>query len=238
MTLGDATNMPPRPTAFKAVIFGSIAFNLVLSIIMKSNEGASPFTPPPWLGMVQLLLWVAGLGGAALIWFSKGRRFPHLHWPLSREDRADLHAVTACRSAVHHLRHDHFWLAVLDAAHWRRKQHVVANVRPSGRGRTGRLWLSASDAARRGASTGCADSRESCGRDAASAALCTTTTGTPGTPGAAPIAPVAGPVAAAVAPAPHLDPFEQIKKLALLRDAGVLTAAEFDAKKAELLKRL
>jgi hypothetical protein len=34
------------------------------------------------------------------------------------------------------------------------------------------------------------------------------------------------------------DPVEQIRKLAALRDAGVLTPAEFDAKKAELLGRL
>jgi hypothetical protein len=31
---------------------------------------------------------------------------------------------------------------------------------------------------------------------------------------------------------------EQLKKLAELRDAGILTAEEFDAKKAELLSRL
>jgi hypothetical protein len=34
------------------------------------------------------------------------------------------------------------------------------------------------------------------------------------------------------------DPLEQIRKLAELRDAGVLTEAEFEAKKAELLRRL
>ncbi len=40
--------------------------------------------------------------------------------------------------------------------------------------------------------------------------------------------------AAPVAP----DPLDQLKKLAELRDAGVLTAAEFDAKKADLLSRM
>ena len=37
---------------------------------------------------------------------------------------------------------------------------------------------------------------------------------------------------------PHQDPVEQIKKLAGLRDAGVLSDAEFDAKKAELLAKV
>jgi hypothetical protein len=32
--------------------------------------------------------------------------------------------------------------------------------------------------------------------------------------------------------------FDQIKKLAELRDMGVVTAEEFEAKKADLLKRL
>jgi len=40
------------------------------------------------------------------------------------------------------------------------------------------------------------------------------------------------------AAAPASDAFEQIKKLAELRDSGVVTAEEFAAKKAELLRRL
>jgi type IV secretory pathway VirB10-like protein len=47
--------------------------------------------------------------------------------------------------------------------------------------------------------------------------------------------PPATPVAAPVAPP---DVFEQLRKLAELRDAGIVTAEEFDAKKAELLSRL
>jgi hypothetical protein len=39
-------------------------------------------------------------------------------------------------------------------------------------------------------------------------------------------------------PPPPADPIEQLKELAGLRDAGVLTAEEFDAKKAELLGRI
>jgi Short C-terminal domain len=39
----------------------------------------------------------------------------------------------------------------------------------------------------------------------------------------------------AAAPAATADPLDQIKKLGELRDAGVLTDAEFEAKKAELL---
>ena len=34
------------------------------------------------------------------------------------------------------------------------------------------------------------------------------------------------------------DPLEQIRKLAELRDAGLLTEAEFEAKKTELLRRV
>lgn len=45
-------------------------------------------------------------------------------------------------------------------------------------------------------------------------------------------------VSAAPVPAPHPTVLDQIAQLAGLRDAGVLTAAEFDAKKAELLSRL
>ncbi len=41
---------------------------------------------------------------------------------------------------------------------------------------------------------------------------------------------------AGVAPAP--DPIDQLRKLGELRDAGVLTASEFEAKKAELLARM
>jgi Short C-terminal domain len=40
------------------------------------------------------------------------------------------------------------------------------------------------------------------------------------------------------APLPAENPAEQIKQLAELRDAGVLTQAEFDAKKTELLGRM
>jgi predicted Zn-dependent peptidase len=43
---------------------------------------------------------------------------------------------------------------------------------------------------------------------------------------------------AAPAPAAQPDVFEQLRKLAELRDAGIVTAEEFDAKKAELLSRL
>lgn len=39
-------------------------------------------------------------------------------------------------------------------------------------------------------------------------------------------------------PEPGLDPLEALRKLGELRDAGVVTAAEFEAKKAELLSRL
>ena len=34
------------------------------------------------------------------------------------------------------------------------------------------------------------------------------------------------------------DPFEQLRQLSELRDAGVLTEEEFDAKKADLLRRI
>lgn len=39
-------------------------------------------------------------------------------------------------------------------------------------------------------------------------------------------------------PAPAVDPLDQLRKLAELRDAGVLTEQEFAAKKAELMQRL
>ena len=52
-----------------------------------------------------------------------------------------------------------------------------------------------------------------------------------GTPAAAPAAP------AASAPTPASVP-EQLQQLADLRDRGVITAAEFEAKKAELLERM
>ena len=38
--------------------------------------------------------------------------------------------------------------------------------------------------------------------------------------------------------APPPDPMEQLQKLAQLRDQGILTADEFEAKKAEILKRM
>jgi 3-oxoacyl-ACP reductase-like protein len=53
-------------------------------------------------------------------------------------------------------------------------------------------------------------------------------------PAAAPPAPAA----AAAAPAAGVDIPDQIAKLAALRDQGVLSADEFEAKKAELLDRL
>jgi hypothetical protein len=59
-----------------------------------------------------------------------------------------------------------------------------------------------------------------------------------------PAAPVAAPaVAPAVTPAaskvpPRTDALETITKLATLRDAGLITPQEFDAKKAELLKQI
>lgn len=67
---------------------------------------------------------------------------------------------------------------------------------------------------------------------------------------AAPVAPVApaGPGSAehstgvgshdAARPADSVDPIELLERLAKLRDAGVLTAAEFETKKAQLLRRI
>ena len=43
---------------------------------------------------------------------------------------------------------------------------------------------------------------------------------------------------AAPAPAQQADMFEQLRKLGELRDAGIVTPAEFEAKKAELLSRM
>jgi hypothetical protein len=50
--------------------------------------------------------------------------------------------------------------------------------------------------------------------------------------------PAAPPRSAPVASSPDPDALEQLRKLGELRDAGVLTAAEFEAKKAELLGRI
>ncbi len=44
--------------------------------------------------------------------------------------------------------------------------------------------------------------------------------------------------ASSTAPVPAADPIEQLKRLGELRDAGVVTAEEFETKKAELLSRL
>lgn len=46
------------------------------------------------------------------------------------------------------------------------------------------------------------------------------------------------PPAPAASPHPAADPIEQLKRLGELRDAGVLTPEEFDAKKADLLGRM
>lgn len=55
----------------------------------------------------------------------------------------------------------------------------------------------------------------------------------------APSVPAAAPVPAAPAPPPPTpDPMATIAELARLRDAGAITPAEFDAKKAELLARI
>lgn len=50
----------------------------------------------------------------------------------------------------------------------------------------------------------------------------------------------ARPVAPAAAPAPAAgpDPMEQLRQLGSLRDTGILTTAEFEAKKAEILGRI
>jgi len=50
--------------------------------------------------------------------------------------------------------------------------------------------------------------------------------------------PAVPPGSAPVAYPPDPDALEQLRKLGELRDAGVLTAAEFEAKKAELLGRI
>jgi hypothetical protein len=46
------------------------------------------------------------------------------------------------------------------------------------------------------------------------------------------------PLRPAASPPPAADPIEQLKRLGELRDAGVLTPEEFDAKKADLLGRM
>lgn len=62
-------------------------------------------------------------------------------------------------------------------------------------------------------------------------------------PNAAP-PPVATPPRAAASPratpptAAGVDPFEQLRQLATLRDSGAITAEEFDRKKSEILKRV
>jgi len=48
----------------------------------------------------------------------------------------------------------------------------------------------------------------------------------------------APPPAAPVAPAAEPSPIEQLERLAKLRDGGIVTAEEFETKKAEILKRL
>lgn len=59
------------------------------------------------------------------------------------------------------------------------------------------------------------------------------------TPPAAPPAPPPAPAPAAeAAPAPANDIFTMLERLAALRDKGILSAAEFEAKKTELLSRL
>jgi len=47
-----------------------------------------------------------------------------------------------------------------------------------------------------------------------------------------------GPAAPAGPPAAETDPMEQIRKLAELRDAGILSNEEFESKKAEILGRI
>jgi hypothetical protein len=42
----------------------------------------------------------------------------------------------------------------------------------------------------------------------------------------------------AVKPGPPADPLDQIEKLGKLRDSGLVTQEEFEAKKADLLARL
>jgi hypothetical protein len=59
-----------------------------------------------------------------------------------------------------------------------------------------------------------------------------------GAPIAPPAAPIFTPPSASAAPANAADIADQIRHLAELRDQGHLTQAEFDAKKAELLKRI
>jgi membrane protease subunit (stomatin/prohibitin family) len=53
-------------------------------------------------------------------------------------------------------------------------------------------------------------------------------------PGAAPVAQAAAPAPAPVAPAAS-DPYEELTKLKGLLDAGVITQADFDAKKTQVL---
>jgi hypothetical protein len=59
-----------------------------------------------------------------------------------------------------------------------------------------------------------------------------------GAPIAPPAAPIFTPASSTTAPANAADIADQIRHLAELRDQGHLTQAEFDAKKAELLKRI
>lgn len=49
---------------------------------------------------------------------------------------------------------------------------------------------------------------------------------------------MSGAKAPAAPAATELDPMDQLRKLGELRDAGILTTAEFDAKKADLLARM
>ncbi len=56
-------------------------------------------------------------------------------------------------------------------------------------------------------------------------------------PALAVTAPAPAPAPPAAAPAPHTVP-EQLQQLADLRDRGVITAAELETKKAQLLERM
>lgn len=212
--LPSANPSAPLPTAFKAVSIGWAMLALILTWIGWSSMQSTPYFGPAWVPTVSLVSTATLIVSLLLLWMRQGWAFFVICGLTALNVILGLQlGVSLVLIAI--------GPALLGMLFWTLHVGGVASM--------WRQMFGQPHVATRGMAYGFQPAMP---------------------PAAAPAPPPAAAPQAAAPPPPRpaapaesaaqasVLAFEQIKKLAALRDAGVLTQAEFDTKKAELLKRL
>ena len=210
MTPGENTNTLPRPPLFKAIVLGLIAFSLLGTIVTTMSRATTPYMGPSWMPALEWLFAGGANVGLVSLWFRRGWAF-YLLCGLALIKVAFIFAI-AGMAGIPIILIEAVCLALL-----------VFGLHSGGAGSMWRQMFGSGASFNAGS-----------GAYGFSPALPPQMHVPPAAAAPLPVPPAPAPPVAAAS----VDAFEQIKRLAALRDAGVLTTAEFDAKKIEMLRRL